>query len=430
MFVAVLCCIFWGVVQLGYVVPGSVCEEHIDDLSQFVTNASRIQLLHDAALIDKAVKDGTQPSWSWPCPAKRRFWQTTNPQGKLIVSHLGAEGVPICLGATATDLGDRNCSGEEEMCGKPMETHLERHAKGEESQPSVQDGLGCATAHGDGQSPCSNLRSHFTKGGSTAQVNAMCKNLKMCTVMGKTQACANTTVAWFSVKIQVPQTAARAEQVSKWITMCRGFNVDTRRRFRKVWTKRLPLWQETTRRWNQACLEAEHTRSLANARRQCHSGRRFVLQGADHRQFLQWCDWRKVSSPTLPRRPGLSWPERKFWWLHVRWTFLFVEPWTNLASLRMARFPTNFSVCVATREPWPPGSTNGECPSNSLINQTHMRESDQLVALAQEIWDADQVLFVRDLLPRDWLLANEFAECTEARMWESSWMICQTSVLL
>ena len=38
---------------LEYVVPGSVCEGHIDDLSQFVTNTNRIQLLHDAALIGK-----------------------------------------------------------------------------------------------------------------------------------------------------------------------------------------------------------------------------------------------------------------------------------------------------------------------------------------------------------------------------------------
>ena len=32
---------------LGYVIPGSVCEEHIDDLSQFVTNTSRIQLFQE-----------------------------------------------------------------------------------------------------------------------------------------------------------------------------------------------------------------------------------------------------------------------------------------------------------------------------------------------------------------------------------------------
>ena len=60
------------------------------------------------------------------------------------------------------------------------------------------------------------------------------------------------------------------------------------------------------------------------------------------------------------------------------------------------------------------------CPGNSLSNHTHIKESDHLVTLAQEFWDTDQVLFARGLLPRDWLLAKELAECTEVRLWESS----------
>ena len=58
--------------------------------------------------------------------------------------------------------------------------------------------------------------------------------------------------------------------------------------------KRFLFWQETEPSYRsnlclgvEGWLEAEHTRFLANARRQCHSGRRFVQQGADHRQFLQ-----------------------------------------------------------------------------------------------------------------------------------------------
>ena len=70
--------------------------------------------------------------------------------------------------------------------------------------------------------------------------------------MGRTQACSVSTVAWFFGERRVPQTAARVEQVSEWITMWWGFNVDTRRRIRKVWWKRLPFWQVTTPRWNQA----------------------------------------------------------------------------------------------------------------------------------------------------------------------------------
>ena len=60
-----------------------------------------------------------------------------------------------------------------------------------------------------------------------------------------------------------------------------------------------------------------------------------------------------------------------------------------------------------------------ECPGNTLINHTHMKESEYLTSLAQEFWDTDQVLFARGLLPRDWSPASELAECNEVKMWES-----------
>ena len=60
-----------------------------------------------------------------------------------------------------------------------------------------------------------------------------------------------------------------------------------------------------------------------------------------------------------------------------------------------------------------------------------MKESDNLVTLAQEFWDTDQVLFARGLLPRDWLLASELAECSEVRMCESSgFKVCASDNVL
>ena len=50
---------------------------------------------------------------------------------------------------------------------------------------------------------------------------------------------------------RVPQTATRVAQVSEWITMWRGFNVDTRRRIRKVWRKNVTILAKEPRRWNQ-----------------------------------------------------------------------------------------------------------------------------------------------------------------------------------
>ena len=67
---------------------------------------------------------------------------------------------------------------------------------------------------------------HTAQGASTAQVNAMCQNLKMGTVMGKTQACAISTVAWFFGEKRVPQTATRVEQVTSG-SQCGKFSMST-----------------------------------------------------------------------------------------------------------------------------------------------------------------------------------------------------------
>ena len=72
--------LFEFVQALGYVVPGSVCEKYIDDLSHFVTNKSRMQLFQDAAKIGRAVKVGTA-ELGLTFHANQRFWQTTNPLG-------------------------------------------------------------------------------------------------------------------------------------------------------------------------------------------------------------------------------------------------------------------------------------------------------------------------------------------------------------
>ena len=132
-------------------VLGSVFEEHIDDLSHFVTNNSRVQLFHDAAKIGKAAELGLTLSCKSTLLANdKSLW-------KLIVSHFGTDGVHICLGAAATDLGFET---SKEMCRMSVETQMERQAKGQESQSSMQDELGGAKAHDDGHPLRSNLWAH------------------------------------------------------------------------------------------------------------------------------------------------------------------------------------------------------------------------------------------------------------------------------
>ena len=77
-----------------------------------MTNTSRIQLLHDEVLIGKAAKDGTA-KLGQALSCKSTLLANDKSLGKLIVGHLGDEGVPICFGESSHRPGDRNRSGEE-----------------------------------------------------------------------------------------------------------------------------------------------------------------------------------------------------------------------------------------------------------------------------------------------------------------------------
>ena len=80
----------------------------------FFTNTSRIQLFHDAALIGKAFKEGTT-KLGLTLSGKSTLLANDRSLGKLIVGHLGVEGVPICLVTSATDLGIETAAGKRDV---------------------------------------------------------------------------------------------------------------------------------------------------------------------------------------------------------------------------------------------------------------------------------------------------------------------------
>ena len=259
---------------LGYVVLRSVSEEHIDDLSQFFTSTSRIQLFHDAALIGKAVNEGTA-MLGLTLSCKSTSWQTTNPWG------WSSRGLRCChlFGNITHRLVDRNRSGDE-----AQKTHDDGHT------------LFKSTA-----TPCRARPPHKSM--------RCAKNFKMGTVMGKTQACAISTVAWFFGEKRAPQTATRVEQVSEWITMWRGFNVDTRRRIREVWRKKVPIWAKDP--YSGTKLQVQSLPPFARCWRR--AGSRAHQVSGKRQTPAEMQTWNsaagirsKVPTPTLPRRPGLD----------------------------------------------------------------------------------------------------------------------------
>ena len=334
------------------------------------------------------------------------------------------------------------------MCRKVVETHMERQAKGQESQSPMQDELRGAKAHDDRHSPVQ-IYGHTAQGASNAQVDAMCRNLKLGTVLGKTQACPITTVAWFFGVKRVPQTAARVEQISEWITMWRKCNVDTRRRIRRFWRKKAPMLAGNPHRWNQATgpisaticsvLEAGWKPSSPGFWQSPDGSA--TLDGAlfNKAQIIDSfsCDMEMQTWKAAARHSSSSGLERGIITDFAKKARSQLIKKGNFTAARAL----DFLVCGAINEPHllADGSIPNqflcvrcdqkvlatrkhelwECPGNTLINHTHMKESEYLMSMAQEFWDTDQVLFARGLLPRDWLPVSEPAECNEVKMWES-----------
>ena len=228
------CLLFELVQSSGYVIPGSVCEEHIDDLSQFATSSSLTQLLPDAAQIGRKLRDCTA-SLGLTLSCKSTILANDKSLEKLIVGHIAAEGVHICREKAATVLGIETAAGKRRCASNRWKRIWKGRRRAKRVNRLCKMNPAAQKLRMTGINFSSSSSWSTAQEASTAQVVAMFRNLKMDTVMDRTRACAVSTVALFFETKRVPQVATRVEQVSQWITMWRGFKADTRRRIRKVW---------------------------------------------------------------------------------------------------------------------------------------------------------------------------------------------------
>ena len=357
-----------------------------------------MQLFQDAAKIGRAVKVGTA-ELGLTLSCKSTLLANNKSLGKLIVSHLETDGVPICLGTAATDLGIETAAGKRRCAASQWKRIWKgrRRAKrvnhlrkmNSEAQKLTMTGIHPVQIYG-----------HTAQGASNAQVDAMCRSLKLGTVLGKTQACPITTVAWFSESKRVPQTAAR-------------------RRIRRFWRKKAPMLASNPRRWNQATgpisaticsvLEAEWKPSSPGFWQSPDGSA--TLDGAlfNKAQIIDSfsSDMEMQTWKAAARHSASSGLERGIITDFAKKARSQLIKEGNFTAARAL----NFLVCGAMNEPHllADGSIPNqclcvrcdqkvlatrkhelwECPGNTLINHTHMKESGYLMSMAQEFWDTD-----------------------------------------
>ena len=118
-----------------------------------------VQLFQEAAKIGRAVKVGTA-ELGLTLSCKSTLLANSKSLGKLIVSHLETDGVPICLGTAATDLGIETAAGKRRCAASQWKRIWKGRRRAKRVKSPMQDELRGAKAHDDRHSPCSNLRSH------------------------------------------------------------------------------------------------------------------------------------------------------------------------------------------------------------------------------------------------------------------------------
>ena len=194
--------------------------------------------------------------------------------------------------------------------------------------------------------------------------------------------------------------------------MWRGFNVDTRRRIRKVWGEKAQTLAKDHRRWNQATGPISATIWKPNTPGfQQSPEASATLDGAlfnkaqiidSFSKDLEMQTWKRAAGHSLST--GME---------KGTITDFAKKARSQLIKERkfMAARALDFLVCGAINEPHLPADGSipnqffcvrcdqrslatrkhelWECPGNRLINHTHMKESDHLVKLAQKFWDTD-----------------------------------------
>ena len=100
--------------------------------------------------------------------------------------------------------------------------------------PSQRSAVGRATCCSETHDDWHSCRTDTKR---SSQVAAICTNFKLQTVMGNTQACAASMVAWFFGSTCIPQISVRVKQLSDRITMWSVSDVDTKNIFWRLWNQ-------------------------------------------------------------------------------------------------------------------------------------------------------------------------------------------------
>ncbi len=237
--------------SLGYIIPNSVCYEHVDDLSQPVAfDGTEDDAVEHGVRLGLAVHTGVM-ELDLRISDKSLLLPSSSPVVKRIVKRLRTAGVRISAAASADDLGVQTAAGRRRVTS----TMYKRISRGGRRAAGVRKICRVVQrAHVLGKTGVNPMQSygHQGMGVSPTMLVPLRRNMKKATHLGDSKGCVATTIRWAHGDRCDPAVELRCQQVDAWMKLWRGADPEMRRRIRRFGMSSLPQLAKADDRWSRA----------------------------------------------------------------------------------------------------------------------------------------------------------------------------------
>ena len=439
---------FTFVQGLGYILPGCICNEHVDDLSHVLKHRIKAEIYNKAIEVGKAVKKGIT-ELDLRLADKSVVTSNDKRLAEIIASNLQANHIPIKAAVAADDLGIETAACTR-RCAKTANGRISKAKVRSKRIGQLAKIRSEAKLLGPSGTHKQQSYGHTAQGASKSQTQDMRRNLKRCTPQGDTQACLTSTLAWHFGAQQDPDISLKVEQVAQWIDDWQACDDHKRARLGIMWKRMLPkIGLNQDGMWNKAkgpvtatmcTLYAAGWKPLTPTRWLAKSGSIAIADGAAYANAHILAQLQEDIAANLweqaeqhPNSTGLAGgadfqPARK------AKASLLKEG--NHAAARAIDFlvcgalhdphigsegPRNEQLChrcglkvVATRK-----HELHECSANRQIDNPHIGKTNWVPGKALKQWDQWQCLYARGILPGSWVPKGDEVDYLTAKTWES-----------
>ncbi len=233
---------------LGYVLPSSVCFERVDDLSHVLVDKSRVAVLQAAVKAGCIVKGGVD-ELGLRLSDKSVILPAGSATAEAAAGAMREMGIPMRTVATADDLGIEAAAGRRRAVAS-TNVRIRRGAKRarrvhgltkvfKEAAKLAPTGVAPMQSYG-----------HVAQGASCSQVEAMRRNMKLCTHLGRLRGCMTTTLKWVFGSGCDPAVSIRVEQLGEWCDIWADATSGKRQRIHKQWMRLMPSLVNNSGRWS------------------------------------------------------------------------------------------------------------------------------------------------------------------------------------